>query len=79
MSKYKGLFTYDIDNHRYIPVEQAEGIISDMNWVPEVNLLKNADTIEDFERAIEEARHYILMDTDTFTVCVGDIEIRRVK
>jgi hypothetical protein len=35
MSKYKGLFTYDIDNHRYIPVEQADGLISDMNYCPE--------------------------------------------
>lgn len=43
----------------------------------EVNLPKNANTIANFERAIEEARHYILMDTDTFAVMVGDIEIRR--
>lgn len=43
----------------------------------ELNLLKNADTIANFERAIEEARHYILMDTDTFAVSVGDIVIRR--
>ena len=27
MSKYKGLFTFDIDNHRYIPIGQADGII----------------------------------------------------
>lgn len=44
----------------------------------ELNLLKNADTISNFERAIEEARHYIHMDTDTFAVRVGDIEIRRL-
>lgn len=37
------------------------------------------DEKEDFERAVEEARHYILMDTDTFAVRVGDIVIRRVK
>lgn len=35
MSKYKGLFTFDADNHRYVPVEQADGIISDMNYRPE--------------------------------------------
>lgn len=35
MSKYKGLFTFDTDNHRYVPVEQADGIISDMNYRPE--------------------------------------------
>lgn len=45
----------------------------------ELNLLKNADTIANFERAVEEARHYILMDTDNFAVSVGDIVIRREK
>lgn len=45
----------------------------------ELNLLKNADTIANFERAVEEARHYILMDTDIFAVSVGDIVIRREK
>ena len=45
----------------------------------ELNLLKNADTIANFERAVEEARHYILMDTDIFAVRVGDIVIRREK
>lgn len=30
MNNYKGLFTFDVDNHRYVPVEQADGIISDM-------------------------------------------------
>ena len=27
MSKYKGLFTFDEDNHRYVPIAQADGII----------------------------------------------------
>ena len=35
MSKYKGFFTYDIDNHRYLPIEQADDLISDMNYCPE--------------------------------------------
>lgn len=35
MNNYKGLFTFDVDNHRYVPVEQADGIISDMNYHPE--------------------------------------------
>lgn len=35
MSRYKGMFTFDVDNHRYIPIEQADGIISDMNYHPE--------------------------------------------
>lgn len=28
MSKYKGLFTFDVENHRYIPVEQTEGLFT---------------------------------------------------
>ena len=35
MSKYKGLFTFDIENHRYLPVEQADGLIAEMNYHPE--------------------------------------------
>lgn len=27
MGNYKGLFTFDVDNHRYIPIENADGII----------------------------------------------------
>lgn len=34
MSKYKGLFTFDINNHRYIPVEQADGLIDCMDFIP---------------------------------------------
>lgn len=37
MNNYKGLFTFDVDNHRYVPVEQADGLISDMNYYPEEN------------------------------------------
>ena len=36
MSKYKGLFTFDVENHRYLPVEQADGIIAEMNYRPEL-------------------------------------------
>lgn len=45
----------------------------------ELNLLKNADTAINFERAVEIANHYILMDVDNFAVKVGDIEIRRER
>ena len=34
MSKYKGLFTFDVENHRYLPVEQADGIIAEMDYRP---------------------------------------------
>ena len=35
MSKYKGLFTFDVENHRYLPVEQADGLIADRDYHPE--------------------------------------------
>lgn len=34
MSKYKGLFTFDEDNHRYVPIAQADGIIDCMDYDP---------------------------------------------
>lgn len=45
----------------------------------ELNPLKDKDTVTDFEMAVEEARHYIQMGTDTFAVRIGDIVIRKVK
>ena len=35
MSKYKGLFTFDVENHRYLPVGQADGLIPEMDYHPE--------------------------------------------
>lgn len=35
MNNYKGIFTFDVDNHRYLPIEQADGLISDMFYNPE--------------------------------------------
>lgn len=35
MSKYKGLFTFDEDNHKYIPIGQADGIIDTMDYEPD--------------------------------------------
>ena len=35
MSKYKGLFTFDEDNHGYIPIAQADGIIDTMDYEPD--------------------------------------------
>lgn len=34
MSKYKGIFTFDEDNHRYVPIAQADGIIDTMDYEP---------------------------------------------
>lgn len=41
MSKYKGLFTFDEDNHRYIPIAQADGIIDTMDYEPAYPLIKD--------------------------------------
>lgn len=35
MSKYRGLFTFDEDNHRYVPIAQADGIIDTMDYEPD--------------------------------------------
>lgn len=34
MSRYKGLFTFDVDNHRYISINELDGIITDMDYRP---------------------------------------------
>lgn len=41
MSKYKGLFTFDEDNHRYVPIAQADGIIDTMDYEPTEPLIKD--------------------------------------
>ena len=41
MSKYKGLFTFDEDNHRYVPIAQADGIIDTMDYKPAEPLIKD--------------------------------------
>lgn len=50
MSKYKGLFRFDVDNHRYLPVEQADGIIDCMNYHPKEPLIKD-EKIRDIIRS----------------------------
>lgn len=44
MNKYKGLFTFDEDNHRYVPIAQADGIIDTMNYEPKEPLIKDEKT-----------------------------------
>lgn len=44
MSKYKGLFTFDEDNHRYVPIVQADGIIDTMDYEPAEPLIKDEKT-----------------------------------
>lgn len=35
MSRYKGLFTFDIDNHKYVPIAQANGVIDTTGYEPD--------------------------------------------
>lgn len=39
MSKYKGLFTFDVENHRYVTVGAADGIIDCMDYAPSEPLI----------------------------------------
>lgn len=43
MSKYKGLFTFDEDNHKYIPIAQADGIIDTMDYEPDSKKFHEAE------------------------------------
>lgn len=63
MSKYRGLFTYDVDNHRYLPIEQADGIITNMDYHPGPEPLIKDEKIRRAVRAWAEAD-----DLDNFRV-----------
>lgn len=39
MSKYKGLFTFDVDNHKYVTVGAADVIVDCMDHEPIVPLI----------------------------------------
>lgn len=54
MSKYKGLFTFDVENHRYLPVEQADGLITEMDYHPEQEPLIKDEKIRKAVRAWAE-------------------------
>ena len=54
MSKYKGLFTFDVENHRYLPVEQADGLIAEMDYRPEQEPLIKDEKIRKVVRAWAE-------------------------
>lgn len=34
MSRFKGLFTFDVDNHKYVSIDEADGIITNMDYRP---------------------------------------------
>lgn len=56
MSKYKGLFTFDEDNHRYVPIAQADGIIDTMDYEPDS---KPAEPIFDDEKVSKAIRAWL--------------------
>ena len=62
MSKYKGLFTFDVENHRYLPVEQADGLIAEMDYHPEQEPLIKDEKIRKAVRAFWEAIPDVVTD-----------------
>lgn len=58
MSKYKGLFTFDEDNHRYVPIAQADGIIDTMVYKTTEPLIKD-EKIRKAVRAWAEANDFV--------------------
>ena len=68
MSKYKGRFTFDEDNHRYVPIAQSDGIIDAMDYKPAEPLIKD-EKIRKAVRAWAEA-------TGTTSICYwgGELE-----
>ena len=52
MSKYKGLFTFDEDNHRYVPIAQADGIIDAMDYEPDSELAEPLIKDEKIRKAV---------------------------
>lgn len=46
MSKYRGLYTFDVDNHKYVPVVSANGIVDLLDttdYVPTEPLIKDKE------------------------------------
>lgn len=53
MNRYEGIFTFDTENHRYIPIEQA-GVFNRMSYKPAKPLIKD-EKIRKAVRAWAEA------------------------
>lgn len=83
MSKYKGLFTFDVDNHRYLPVEQADGIIDCMNYYPESEPLIKDKRVRKVVRAWAEVNgakelKYIVDENSLQDIFRNSISFNRV-
>ena len=79
MSKYKGLFTFDVENHRYLPVEQADGLIAEIDYHPEPEttepLIKDETTLKLVRawaeyNSIEKVRYSTALKSCGLT-CIG--------
>lgn len=66
MSKYKGLFTFDVENHRYLPVEQADGLIAEMDYHPEQEPLIKDEKIRKAVRAWADGNNIESVHYDAF-------------
>ena len=71
MSKYRGLFTYDVDNHRYLPIEQADGIITNMDYHPGPEPLTKDEKIRKAIRAWADLYGYKFATHRFYTTATG--------
>lgn len=79
MSKYKGLFTFDIDNHKYVPIAQANGVIDTMGYEPDHKLpepLIKDESLRSRLRAYAKMQGWKAARYSSFLdsfVCQGDV------
>lgn len=66
MSKYKGLFTFDEDNHRYVPIAQADGIIDTMDYEPGSEPTEPLIKDEKIRKAVRAWAEALKVDTIRF-------------
>lgn len=71
MNKYKGLFTFDEDNHRYVPIAQADGIIDTMDYEPDSKPAEPLIKYEKIRKAVRvwaEANEIETVNYDSYWV-----------
>lgn len=79
MSKYKGLFTFDVDSHRYLPIALADGTIDCMGYHPEPAPLITDEKIRKAVRAWAELNKskqvvYVEYTASTDYCCLADMD-----
>lgn len=73
MSKYKGLFTFDVDSHRYLPIALADGIIDRMDYHPEPAPLITDKKIRDIIRPWAKVNGVVGLTYDAVENSLTDI------